>query len=136
MSGSPYVLKGKVVTGNRIGRTLGIPTANLELDRDCPLLLAYGVYAVLVEWDQQIFKGMANIGIRPTMSDHRLTVEVNIFDFSKDIYGNSLKLYFIDRIRDEMKFPDLGEMTKKIAEDRSRAIEILSGLDHPDAYSQ
>jgi riboflavin kinase/FMN adenylyltransferase len=134
--GSTYYLKGIVVEGFRIGKTIGFPTANIKLDDDSPLLLPFGVYAVTVDLNGRRFKGMANIGIRPTMENHQLTIEVNIFDFNEDIYGQPLIVYFIDRLREEKKFSGLEEMKKNIELDRIRAMEILSLRDDTDTNSK
>ncbi len=78
-----YSISGVVVKGNRLGRTLGFPTANIHLDDPEKLIPYYGVYATLVDYKGTIYKGMSNIGIRPTLNQHNLNIEVNIFDFNK-----------------------------------------------------
>jgi riboflavin kinase/FMN adenylyltransferase len=76
---------------------------------------------------------MVNIGIRPTFEQHELTIEVNLFDFSDDIYGHDLTLYFVDRVRDEMKFPDLEALKNQITLDKQRISELLSGRNQPNS---
>ncbi len=134
--GSPYSLTGIVEEGSHIGTRIGFPTANIALDKDSTLLLAYGIYAVIADVEGRSFNGMANIGIRPTMQDHHVTVEVNLFDFSRDIYGRKLTVYFIERIREEKKFSGLDELRKNIELDRIRALEILSIRNNPDTDSK
>jgi riboflavin kinase/FMN adenylyltransferase len=97
----PYYLCGIVVRGQQLGRILGFPTANLKLNHHSPLFLANGIYAVKVTLHNSTYEGMANIGIRPTLAQHELTIEVNIFEFDGDIYGQEIVVHFIDRVRDE-----------------------------------
>jgi riboflavin kinase/FMN adenylyltransferase len=126
MLGFVYWIHALVVHGNHLGRTLGYPTANLELLKNKPFLLANGVYAVKVEVDHTVYNGMANAGIRPTIAGKTLTVEVNLFDFSNDLYGKTLFVYFIDRIRDEKKFDSLDQLVHQIHLDKQAALRLLS----------
>ncbi len=125
LMGSVYLIHACVVHGNHLGRTLGFPTANLELLEHKPFLPAYGVYAVKAEFDHAVYNGMANAGTRPTIDGKTMTLEVNLFDFSGDLYGKTMIVYFIDRIRDEKKFNDLDELVRQIHEDKKRALELL-----------
>jgi len=120
-----YSISGIVVQGQQVGRVLGFPTANLQLKDRSPLFLANGVYAVKIVLNKIFYNGMANIGIRPTLEQHVLSVEVNLFNFSGDLYGKILKVFFIDRIRDEQKFSGLEELKKQITQDKLKAEEIL-----------
>jgi riboflavin kinase / FMN adenylyltransferase len=131
-----YSLHGTVVKGQQLGRVLGFPTANLKLNQHSPLFLANGIYAVKVTLDNITYNGMANIGIRPTLDQHELTIEVNIFEFNRDIYGQELVVHFIDRIRDEEKFNTLDELKGQIAKDKIRITGILSTGMHPDPHSK
>jgi riboflavin kinase / FMN adenylyltransferase len=124
--GYVYRVRALVVHGKHLGRSLGFPTANLLLHNNEPFLLAHGVYAVKAEIDHLVYKGMANAGIRPTIDGKTMTVEVNIFDFSGDLYGKNLIVYFIDRIRDEKKFKDLDELIRQIGKDKIEAEKLLS----------
>jgi riboflavin kinase / FMN adenylyltransferase len=124
--GNLYSIEGIVVMGRQVGRQIGFPTANLKLNERSPLFLANGVYAVRVRHRNEIYNGMANIGLRPTFEQHELTVEINLFDFSEDIYGQGLKVYFIEKIRDEKKFPGADELKKQIALDKNLVIELLA----------
>jgi riboflavin kinase/FMN adenylyltransferase len=134
--GDYYSLKGTVIEGKRLGRTLGFPTANLKLNELSPLFLANGVYAVRIKYKTVIYNGMVNIGIRPTFEQHELTIEVNLFDFSDDLYGQDLTLFFIDRIRDEMKFPNIEALKHQISVDKTRIQELLTGGNQSDSYTQ
>jgi riboflavin kinase/FMN adenylyltransferase len=125
--GDYFTLQGTVIQGRQLGRTLGFPTANLKLNEFTPLFLANGVYAVKIKHKTALYNGMVNIGIRPTFEQHELTIEVNLFDFSDDIYGQDLVLYFVDRIRDEMKFPDLDALKHQISVDKKRISDLLTG---------
>lgn len=130
--GDYFTLQGTVVKGRQLGRTLGFPTANLKLNEISPLFLANGVYAVRIKHNTSLYDGMVNIGIRPTFEQHELTIEVNLFDFSDDIYGHDLTLYFVDRVRDEMKFSDLEALKNQITLDKQRISELLSGRNQPN----
>jgi len=134
--GDYYSLKGTVIEGKRLGRTLGFPTANLKLNELSPLFLANGVYAVRIKYKTVIYNGMVNIGIRPTFEQHELTIEVNLFDFADDLYGQDLTLFFIDRIRDEMKFPNIEALKHQISVDKTRIQELLTGGNQSDSYTQ
>jgi riboflavin kinase / FMN adenylyltransferase len=124
MLGRSYQIRGRVVTGrDRGGRLLGIPTANINLnDELCPKT---GIYAVLVEFNGQKYKGVANIGYSPTFDDHQFTVEVHILDFCGNIYGKKIRVNFIKRIRDEIKFSGISELVDQIRLDIVAAREVL-----------
>lgn len=126
--GYEFSLHGTVVEGKQLGRKMGFPTANIEASDKFKIIPGYGVYAVKVEIDGSIFKGMLNIGTRPTFNknaDNR-SIEVNIFDFSEDIYGKKITLYFIDKIRDEQKFDGIEGLVEQLKKDRVTALEMLS----------
>ena len=123
---SVYGIQALVIHGNHLGRKLGFPTANLELQKHKPFLLANGVYAVKIEVNQTVYLGMANAGVRPTIAGTTLTVEVNLFDFSGDLYGKTLVVYFFDRIRDEKKFDSLEQLVQQIHLDKKEALRLLS----------
>lgn len=128
--GRPYSISGRVVHGNAIGRTLGFPTANINLNRRiCPLK---GVYAVKVTCPFGVFNGVANVGYRPTITIETLhsLLEVHILNFSGDLYGKEIEVAFKHKIRDEMKFSGLDQLVKQIAADKDRAQYLLS-LDNP-----
>jgi riboflavin kinase/FMN adenylyltransferase len=125
----------ELATGNirnartiHLGRTLGFPTANLELDNQTPLLIGHGVYLVRVGCIDKIMNGIANIGLRPTIGGKNLTVEVNIFDFEEDIYGQNITVWFLERIREERKFATLDDLVAQIRKDKLTALELLPGF--------
>ena len=119
MLGYEYSLKGVVVAGNRMGRTIGFPTANLKLYDPLKMVPANGVYEVEVDTIGERFSGMCNIGFRPTVGNNSIpTIETNIFDFDQDIYGLDLKVTFIRKIRDEVKFPSLEALAVQLTRDK------------------
>jgi riboflavin kinase/FMN adenylyltransferase len=117
MLGYGYTLKGVVVAGNRLGRTLGYPTANMKLYEPLKLVPGNGVYAVDVEVLGQRYKGMTNIGTRPTVGGKSITIETHILDFDEDIYGLPLTVRFRRRIRDEIHFSSLEALKSQLAQD-------------------
>jgi riboflavin kinase/FMN adenylyltransferase len=123
--GRYYQIRGVVTTGrNRGGRLLGFPTANIILQDE--LSPKTGVYAVTVELESNIHKGVANIGYSPTFDDHIFTVEVHILDFNENIYDRKIRVNFIQRIRDEKKFSNISELSDQIKKDIVKARNILS----------
>jgi len=118
MLGYNYGLYGVVVAGNRMGRTIGFPTANMQLYEPLKLVPCNGVYAVDVEVLGRKYKGMCNIGLRPTVDGKVRTIETHILDFNEDIYGLPLRLRFLHRIRDERKFPSLEALKEQLVKDR------------------
>ena len=127
--GYTYSITAEVVVGNKIGRTLGFPTANLELPREYMLINNRGVYACLVDYEGKTYKAMANIGHRPTIGDrseNNPLVEVNLFDFDGDLYGKHIRVRFIDRIRDEEKYDSLDALKAQLRQDREKAKQILA----------
>lgn len=127
MLGYEFLLHGKVVEGKRLGRKIGFPTANIEASDIHKLIPGYGVYAVRIETGGKLFNGMMNIGTRPTFNHNadQRSIEVNIFNFDKDIYGKTVTLYFVDRIREEKKFSGPLELIEQLKSDRITAISIL-----------
>lgn len=121
--GRHFSVGGKVVHGHKRGVGLGFPTANLETDKE--LLPPPGVYAVKVKLGTGIYDGACNIGDNPTFEGGELAIEVFLFDFNADLYGQELRLYFIERIRDERKFPDVEALKEAIAADVLQCREIL-----------
>jgi riboflavin kinase/FMN adenylyltransferase len=125
MLGYPYFISGKVVRGQQLGKLLGFPTANIEPEDKNKLIPAKGVYACRVERLGKIYKGMANIGNRPTVNGSSLTIEANIFDFDDDIYYETISIHLIARIRDEKKFGSLDLLKKQLSEDRESISKML-----------
>ena len=122
MLGYDYPLHGVVVSGNKLGRTIGFPTANMQLYEPLKLLPKDGVYAVEVEIQGQDrnYKGMCNIGVRPTVDGKARTIETHILDFDEDIYGLPIRIKFKKRIRDEIKFESLDALRQQLALDRQK----------------
>lgn len=124
--GYNYTLSGKVVHGEKIGRTIGFPTANLKISDSRKLLPAAGVYAVRVEVKGQKYDGMFNIGVRPTVSCSGIVnIEVNIFDFDEDIYDEKMRVSLIARIRGERKFDGCEELKEQLETDKKAALLLL-----------
>ncbi len=136
--GYDYFFEGRVVEGDKIGRTMGYPTANLEITDNNKLTPGNGIYAVTVIVDgvngqrifgkQELMKGMMSIGIRPTVSKSKRTIEVNIFDFDKDIYGQVLRVFVKKYLREEKKFSGLEELKDAIAKDKINAMEYFLSI--------
>ena len=118
MLGYRYGLYGVVVAGNRLGRTIGFPTANMQLYEPLKLVPCNGVYSVEVDVLGRQYKGMCNIGLRPTVDGKVRTIETHILDFNEDIYGLPLRLRFLHRIRDERKFPSLEALKEQLQKDK------------------
>ena len=123
MLGHKWLIKGTVVSGDKRGREIGFPTANLEVND--LLQINFGVYAVKVEIDGTSYNGVSNYGIRPTFDGERLLLETHLFDFSKDIYGKDIVVSFIEFIRNEKKFNGIDLLKEQIALDSKKAIKIL-----------
>ena len=124
--GRPYSISGRVLHGDKIGRTLGFPTANIQVKHNKPPLLGVCVVEVhgLACGPRP---GVASIGVRPTInSKGRLSLEVNIFDFQQEIYGEHLRIDFLHKLRDEEKYPDLETLTEAIARDVANAHEFFA----------
>ncbi len=129
MLGRHYQIRGRVVKGrDRGGKLLGIPTANINLqDELCPKT---GIYAVTVEYNNRIYKSVANIGYSPTFDDNEFTVEVHLLDFAENIYDEKIRVNFIERIRDEKKFADISELKEQINQDIKAADKILAAYNN------
>ena len=123
--GRPYAVSGRVEKGFQRGRTIGFPTANLRPRVD--MLLPNGVYAIRVDvGHQQQLPGVANVGTNPTFGGNTRTIEANIFDFSADIYGQRLRVSFIEYLRGEKKFPSVQDLVQQIQADAARARTLLA----------
>lgn len=120
-----YSISGRVVKGDKLGRLMGFPTANIEIDTHHKLIPMDGIYAVKVEYAHQVFGGMLYIGNRPTVNGTKRNIEVNIFNFERDIYGEDLTVHFIELIRNDMKFGDLETLKQQLEKDKEIALHIL-----------
>ena len=123
--GYPYSIKGKVVKGSQIGRTIGYPTANIQLKGQHKLVPKDGSYAVYVYHNSVQLKGMLNIGIRPTVDGIKRVIEVNIFDFDENIYDSEITVEFVQKIREEQKFEELNLLKMQLANDKIKSLRIL-----------
>ncbi|MCI1943924.1 bifunctional riboflavin kinase/FAD synthetase [Clostridium luticellarii] len=112
-----FMIQGKVIHGKQLGRKLGFPTVNLDYDKKF-VIPKGGVYYTKVELNGVKFKGITNVGYNPTTYDNKLSIETNILDFSGDVYDKNIKIYFIERIRDEVKFDNLTELANQLEADR------------------
>jgi len=126
MLGRSYALEGFVIRGNGRGRLLGYPTANLKLVDERLLVPSFGVYVVEATAESEKFVGLASIGVRPTFEDSGVPiVEVWISDFDRDIYGKRMKVSFIHRLREEMKFSSSDDLIAQMNEDKKMMNEYL-----------
>ena len=124
--GYPYFMQGTIVSGYQVGRKIGFPTANLQVDFPNKLIPAIGVYAVRVSVNGQSYRGMLNIGHRPTLNNGTdLSIEVHILDFEGDIYHQPMRIEFVDFLRPEAKFNSVDELTLQIQKDKEAAIQVL-----------
>ncbi|NLB67821.1 MAG: bifunctional riboflavin kinase/FAD synthetase [Bacteroidales bacterium] len=124
--GYRYSLHGVVISGNQLGRTIGFPTANMQLYEPLKLIPANGVYFVSVEVTGGTYKGICNIGTRPTVSnDSSRKIETHILDFDEEIYGLDIKVSFIERLRDERRFGSLEELRRQLLLDKECCIKKL-----------
>ncbi|HLP06253.1 MAG TPA: bifunctional riboflavin kinase/FAD synthetase [Paludibacter sp.] len=126
-----YFLSGKVEAGFRIGSKIGFPTANIAPDDPDKLVPGVGVYAVKVTWKGNSYVGMLNIGNRPTLDNGlKTTIEVHIIDFSEDIYGETLEISFVRKIRDEQKFANIGKLVEQLHKDRDRVLGVFGNMEN------
>jgi len=130
MLGGPWFINGRVIHGEKRGRDLGYPTANIRLDRNCGL--KHGIYAVRVGLENKRFEGVASFGRRPTFDNGAPLLEVFLFDFQGDLYGKQLDVAFIAFIRDELKFDSVAALVRQMDDDSARARESLAAA--PDAF--
>ncbi|MBX2966187.1 MAG: bifunctional riboflavin kinase/FAD synthetase [Cyclobacteriaceae bacterium] len=126
LSGKPYSISGRVIKGDRLGRLIGFPTANIDIDTQYKLIPMDGIYAVTATYEGQTYQGMLYIGYRPTVGGAHKSIEVNIFDFDKDIYGEALTIKFLSMIRSDMKFNDLEDMKAQLHRDKEEALKRLN----------
>jgi riboflavin kinase/FMN adenylyltransferase len=121
-----YTLQGKVIRGDELGRTIGFPTANLELTDNDKLIPSNGIYAVWIKIDEKCYAGMAYIGNRPTVSSAgEKRIEVHIFDFSQDIYDKNISIEFVKFIRQDILFDNLKDLQTQLEKDREQSMKIL-----------
>ena len=121
----PFQLKGTVVHGDKLGRQLGFPTANIQVDSDTKIIPANGVYACYVQIENEKFKGMLNIGTRPTVNGEQRRIEAHVFDVTDEFYGKSITVKLKDRIRDEQRFEDVEKLKDRLSVDKEIALKML-----------
>lgn len=121
----PFSITGIVTKGEQLGRKIGFPTANVYVPDDHKLIPTDGVYAVWVHVHNNQYGGMLNIGNRPTVNGEKQTIEVNIFQFDQDIYGENIRIDFIEKIRNEVKFNSIGDLKGQLILDAKSATKIL-----------
>jgi riboflavin kinase/FMN adenylyltransferase len=126
--GRPYSLSGRVIKGDKLGRVLGFPTANIDLDSHDKLVPAEGIYAVGVVHERKNYGGMLYIGTRPTVDGTKRSIEVNMFDFNKEIYGETLHVSFLKLLRTDSKFEDLESLKNQLHIDKESALIALKNL--------
>jgi len=118
-----YFIDGVIEPGARLGATIGFPTANITTEKILP---AFGVYATLVELDGRLYKGVTNVGVKPTVTDAGVpTVETHIIDFAGDVYGREIRVYFANMLRPERKFGSVAELQEQMARDSHSAAQLL-----------
>lgn len=127
-TGEAFSLTGKVVEGNKIGRTLGYPTANLDIPEEGTPIPAQGIYAAMVRLDNNWHASMVNIGIRPTLNLHHVTIEAHLFDFRQDIYGQTITICFLVKIREEMRFSSLSGLKEQLHKDKEVVRKTIAGM--------
>jgi len=120
-----YILNGTVVHGDKRGKQIGYPTANIKPQNEQKVIPKNGVYAVWVRYENSFYKGMMNIGERPTFEGDSITLEVHILDFESDIYGKDIQIQFVDRIRDEKQFKGLDELKMQLKNDEKETRSLL-----------
>jgi len=127
--GYNYSISGNVQHGLKIGNKIGYPTANISVDEN-KLIPAHGVYAVLTHVENCTYEGMLYIGNRPTIAENKLSIEINLFDFTGDLYHKKLKVEIIEKIRNDIKFNNTNELVAQINEDSKQIKQMLNSLKH------
>lgn len=126
--GYPYFISGKVVSGKKIGRTIGFPTANILLSENYKLLPKNGVYIVSSKIKDVLHFGMMNIGNNPTLGDNEQSIEIHFFDLKEDIYNENLQIVFLENIREEHKFNSITELQTQLEKDKVFSLDFIKNL--------
>jgi riboflavin kinase / FMN adenylyltransferase len=126
----PYLLHGTVVHGDNRGKQIGFPTANIKPEHPNKVIPKNGVYAVRTLAGDRFYGGMMNIGVRPTFDGQKETLEVHLFDFDMDIYGTTVQIHFIQRIRDEQQFGSVDQLVEQLHRDKKNSRDILNRISH------
>ncbi len=127
--GYPFSLHGRVIKGDKIGRTIGYPTANIFIEENYKLIPSDGIYAVTVAMNGNTYKGMAYIGQRPTINGMTRNIEVNIFDFNQEIYGQYVTMYFMEFLRHDVKFTGLEALKDQLKKDKDDTIAYFNRVE-------
>ena len=127
--GYAYVLNGNVIKGNQLGRTIGFPTANIEISEDYKLIPKNGVYVVTANVNNQTVFGMMNIGVKPTLGESKLSIEVHLLNFEKDIYQQKIQIHVLERLRDEQKFDSFEALKSQLEVDKQTTIHYFENLE-------
>jgi len=123
--GYSYMLSGIVVKGNQLGRTIGFPTANIEIPENYKLIPKNGVYIVTAIVNKKTIFGMMNIGVKPTLGENLLSIEVHLLQFSEDIYGQEIQVNVIERLRDEQKFESFESLKSQLEIDKTNTVDYF-----------
>lgn len=126
--GYDYFLSGEVVKGKQLGRTIGFPTANIQIEEDYKLIPRNGAYVVKAIVDQKEVFGMMNIGFNPTVNGQKQTIEVHLFDFDADIYGQKIEITLLQYLREEQKFGSLDLLIAQLNQDKKEALAFIEKL--------
>ena len=126
--GYPYFISGIVVEGKKIGRTIGFPTANIQINENYKLLPKNGVYVVSSEIDNVLYFGMMNIGKNPTIGENDQSIEVHFFNLNEDIYNKNLQILILEHIREEQKFNSLSELQVQLDKDKLYSLNYIQNL--------
>lgn len=126
--GYPYLLTGNVVKGNQLGRTINFPTANIEIPEDYKLIPKNGVYVVTVNVNNQTVIGMMNIGVKPTLGENKLSIEVHLLDFDADIYNQKIQVHILEKLREEQKFESFQALQAQLEKDKQNTIHYFENL--------
>ena len=127
--GYDFSISGIVVEGNSIGKTLGFPTANIKVNFDDKLIPKNGVYLVYSYMNNKKVYGMMNIGIKPTISENEKSIEVNLFNFNKNLYGKEIRVYLTEFLRDEVKFSSLEELKIQLEKDKLKCNSLIEKIE-------
>ena len=126
--GYSYFISGKVIEGKKIGRTLGFPTANIQINESYKLLPKNGVYIVSSEINDILYFGMMNIGNNPTLGENEQSIEIHFFDINEDIYNKNLQISILEHIREEQKFNSLTELQAQLEKDKLFSLNYIQNL--------
>ncbi len=124
--GRSFEINGNIIHGEGVGRKIGFPTVNINIDEKYKLIPSNGVYLVKLKTNNKLHYGMMNIGNRPTLNGKNRTLEINIFNFKKDLYGKNISVFFLRKIRDEIKFDSIKKLSDQLKKDKKRCEIIIN----------